>query len=162
MKAIVQRVLEASVVVDGETVGAIGPGAIIYLGVFVGDTPVVARRLATKIAQFRFFPDASGRMGSCALDFASGDSARSILVVSQFTLAADGRKGRRPSFDAAERPDRAEALYWEFCECLSGMGLRVATGRFGAMMQVHQVGDGPVTFALEMPPLSSAATEATA
>lgn len=162
MKAIVQRVLEASVAVEGVTVGSIGPGAIVYLGVLAGDTPGIARQLATKIAQFRFFPQVSGRMGRCALDFAGGDTPMSILVVSQFTLAADGRKGRRPSFDMAEKPDRAEALYWEFCECISGMGLHVETGEFGAMMQVHQVGDGPVTFALEMLPPPEPATESTA
>ncbi len=149
MKAVVQRVLQASVVVDGETVGAIGPGAIVYLGVLLGDTTDVARRLAAKVVHFRFFQDATGRMGRSALDFAGEDQPMSILVVSQFTLAADGRKGRRPSFEAAEKPERAEAIYREFCECISGMGIHVETGQFGAMMEVNQVGDGPVTFALE-------------
>jgi len=161
MRAVVQRVLEAKVVVDGATVGSIGPGAIVYLGVLQGDTPGAATQLATKIAHFRFFEDESGRMGRSALDFTQAETPMSVLVVSQFTLSADGRKGRRPSFDAAEKPQLAQALYQEFCECIAGMGIHVETGKFGAMMEVHQIGDGPVTFVLESPPPVRGAKEST-
>lgn len=144
MKAVVQRVSEARVEVGGEVVGAVGRGMLVLLGVLKGDGEEQARRLAEKLARFRFFPDAQGRMNLSALDAGLG-----ALVVSQFTLAADGRKGRRPSFDQAEAPALAEPLYGFFVDCLREQGLAVATGRFGADMRIPLVADGPVTFVLE-------------
>lgn len=148
MKAVVQRVIEARVEVDGEVVGSVERGMLVLLGVLKGDTEAQARRLAEKIARFRFFPDEQGRMNRSALDAGLG-----ALVVSQFTLAADGRKGLRPSFDQAEDPALAEPLYGGFVAHLRAQGLTVATGRFGAEMRIPLVGDGPVTFVLEdLPP----------
>ena len=144
MRAVVQRVSSASVRVAGEVVGAIDHGALILLGVLEGDGEREALQLASKVASFRFFNDADGRMNR-ALEEVGG----SLLVVSQFTLAADGRKGRRPSFDKAAAPVEAEALYERFVSALRGVGLLVETGRFGAMMEVELVNDGPVTFVLD-------------
>lgn len=146
MKAVVQRVTRAAVRVDGRTVGAIEAGMLVLLGVLRDDGPDDARRLAERVARFRFFRDAEDRMNRSALDCGA-----SALVVSQFTLAADGRKGRRPSFDRAAPPERAEPLYEAFVEALRGLGLSAATGRFGARMEVELVNDGPVTFVLEEP-----------
>jgi D-tyrosyl-tRNA(Tyr) deacylase len=147
VKAVVQRVQRASVVVAGEVIGEIGPGMLILLGVMRGDGPREVERLATRIARFRFFMDEERRMNLSALDL-----GLSALVVSQFTLAADGRKGRRPSFDRAAPPEEAETLYESFVEELRQTGLTTRTGRFGASMQVELVNDGPVTFALEEAP----------
>ncbi len=144
MKAVVQRVNRAAVHVDGECVGSTGPGMLVYLGVMVGDGPAQAAALAARIARFRFFVDERGRMGR-SIEEAGGGA----LVVSQFTLAADGRKGRRPSFDRAAPPEEARALYERFVTALAGAGIPTETGRFGAMMQVEAVVDGPVTFVLE-------------
>lgn len=144
MKAVVQRVERAAVRVDGEEVGRIGPGMLVLLGVMRGDGPRQADELAERVARFRFFRDEAGKMNLCALDV--GGEA---LVVSQFTLAADGRKGRRPSFDRAAPPAEAEALYGRFVRRLRELGLACGTGRFGAMMSVELVNDGPVTFVLE-------------
>lgn len=144
MKAVVQRVTHASVGVAGEEVGSIGEGMLILLGVMKGDGPEQGRKLAERIARFRFFRDEDGRMNLSALD-----TGRAALVVSQFTLAADGRKGRRPSFDRAAEPERAQELYLEFVRALEALGLPCATGRFGAMMSVELCNDGPVTFVLE-------------
>lgn len=146
MIAVVCRVSRASVRVDGEVVGAIDAGMLVLLGVLRGDDAARARRLAERIARFRFYPDGSGRMNRSILE--SGGSA---LVVSQFTLAADGRKGRRPSFDKAAPPEIAEPLYEGFVGILDELGVPVRTGRFGAYMAVESVGDGPVTFVLEEP-----------
>ena len=144
MKAVVQRVTRAAVLVDDEVVGEIGRGMLVLLGVMRGDGEAEAERLAERVARFRFFPDEAGRMNRSALEI--GGAA---LVVSQFTLAADGRKGRRPSFDRAAPPELAEPLYEGFLEVLRELGLAVACGRFGAMMEVELINDGPVTFLLE-------------
>lgn len=148
MKAVIQRVKHARVVVDGGTVGSIGPGMLILVCILRGDGEREGRALAEKIATCRFFADESARMNLSALDL-----GREALVVSQFTLAADGRRGRRPSFDRAAPPDVALLLYEQFVRELRGLGLVVATGSFGAAMDVELVNDGPVTFVLEeIPP----------
>ena len=147
---LVVSVRRAAVEVDGVTVGSIGPGMLILLCVLEGDSQREAQRLAEKVARFRFFHDALGRMDRSALD-----EGLEVLLVSQFTLAADGRKGRRPSFDRAAAPAEAEPLVELFQQHLEGLGLRVATGRFGAEMEVSLVNHGPVTFVLEEPPAVS-------
>ncbi len=147
MKAVLQRVTRAAVRVDGAPVGEIGAGVLVLLGVLKGDTAKECDELAQKTAQFRFFQDEQGKMNLSALDL-----RRALLVVSQFTLAADGSSGRRPSFDRAAPPAEAEPLYERFVAQLRALGLEVATGKFGAMMQVELVNDGPVTFVLEIPP----------
>ena len=147
MKAVVQRVTEARVLVDGQRVGACERGMLILVGCLDGDGPPQARRLAEKIARFRFFSDGDGRMNRSALDEGLG-----CLVVSQFTLAADGRRGRRPSFDRALAPQLAAPLIEAFVADLRSLGLRVETGTFGAHMRVELVNDGPVTFVLEETP----------
>lgn len=144
--AVVQRVLRAEVRVAGEVVGRTGPGMVVLLGVLVGDEGAHADRLAERVGGLRFFADAAGRMNLAAAEVGAG-----ALVVSQFTLAADGRRGRRPSFDRAMAPAEAEVLYRRFCAALAGLGIPVETGRFGAAMEVELVGDGPVTFVLEEP-----------
>lgn len=151
MKALLQRVSRAAVTVvedDGSThvVGRIDAGVLVLLCVLRGDGPTQVEALAQRVAQFRFFADEEGKMNRSALDL-----GRAVLVVSQFTLAADGRKGRRPSFDRAAPPAEAEVLYEAFVAALRGLGLRVETGRFAASMQVELVNDGPVTFLLEEP-----------
>lgn len=146
MKAVVQRVTRASVEVDGETVGEIGPGMLVLLGVLRGDRATEADKLAEKIARFRCFPDEQGKMNRSAID-----AALSVLVVSQFTLAADGRSGRRPSFDRAAPPEEASVLVERFVAALRALGLETRTGRFGARMRVALENDGPVTFVLEEP-----------
>jgi len=147
MRAVVQRVSSASVRVSGEVVGAVERGALILLGVLEGDGEREATQLALKIAGYRFFSDDEGRMNRSAQEVGGA-----LLVVSQFTLAADGRKGRRPSFDKAAPPAEAETLYEHFVSALRTSGLQVETGSFGAMMEVELVNDGPVTFVLDEPP----------
>ena len=148
MVALVQRARSARVRVADETVGAIGPGLLVLLGVIAGDTEAEARWLADKTARLRVFPDDDGRMNRSLLD-TQGEA----LVVSQFTLAGDVSKGTRPSFVRAALPDAAEALYEYFVECLEGaLGRAVPTGRFGADMEVTLVGDGPVTLWLDRAP----------
>ena len=147
MKAVVQRVTAAAVRVDGEVVGEIGSGALVLLGVMKDDDAGLAERLAAKIARFRFFGDDQGRMNR-AITEAGG----AVLAVSQVTLAADGKKGRRPSLDAAAPPAEARALYAAFVEALRGLGIETATGVFGAHMEVSLTNDGPVTFVLEERP----------
>jgi D-tyrosyl-tRNA(Tyr) deacylase len=145
MRAVVQRVTRASVAVDGQTVGAIGRGLMILLGVAHGDGEEQARWLAQKIAGLRIFEDDEGKMNLSLLDV--GGSA---LVVSQFTLYADSRKGRRPSFTDAARPEVAEPLCDRFASLLREEGVaQVETGVFGAYMQVEIHNDGPVTLILE-------------
>ncbi len=144
MKAVIQRVTKASVSVGDETVGRIGPGLIVLLGVAQGDTAAEARRLAEKTAGLRIFSDAEGRFNLSLLD--TGGEA---LVVSQFTLLADARKGRRPSFTGAAPPEEAEPLVGEYENALRRLGVRVAGGRFGAHMQVEILNDGPVTIILD-------------
>jgi D-tyrosyl-tRNA(Tyr) deacylase len=140
MRALVQRVSRATVTVDGETVGAIGPGLLVLLGVTHGDDGAAADRLADKVAALRIFEDAEGRMNEAL------GPGREVLVVSQFTLYGDARKGNRPSFVAAARPEVAEPLYERFRARLGAQG-----GRFGAHMEVALVNDGPVTLLLEHP-----------
>jgi D-aminoacyl-tRNA deacylase len=143
LKAVIQRVTSASVVVDGETVGAIGRGLLVLLGVARGDSTGEARRLATKTAEMRIFEDSEGRFNLSLLDV--GGEA---LVVSQFTLFADTRRGRRPSFIDAAPPEVAEPLVREFEAALRELGVVVSGGRFGAHMHVDLVNDGPVTIIL--------------
>lgn len=144
MRAVVQRVSRAAVTVGTETVGAIGPGVLVLLGVGQGDTDTDARYIAEKVAHLRIFPDDNGNMNRSLLD--AGGAA---LVVSQFTLHGDARKGRRPSFAAAAPPQQAKALYERCCEELASLGVPVQTGRFQAMMAVELVNDGPVTILLD-------------
>jgi D-aminoacyl-tRNA deacylase len=141
---VVQRVREASVAVDGEIVGTCGRGLAILLGVATEDDQASAERLAGKIARLRIFEDDDGRFDRSLVDV--GGEA---LAVSQFTLIADTRKGNRPSFAGAARPEVAEPLYERFCEALEREGVRVATGVFGARMEVSLVNDGPVTIVLD-------------
>ncbi|QDV07794.1 D-tyrosyl-tRNA(Tyr) deacylase [Planctomycetes bacterium Poly30] len=149
MKAVIQRVSRASVSVDGEVVGEIGLGALILLGVMSDDTSDEVAWMASKAAELRFFEDDEGKMNLSLLDLAERGLAPGVLVVSQFTLAADGRKGRRPSFDRAASPGDAEPLYEEFCARLDALGLRVERGKFGALMEVSLVNHGPATFVLD-------------
>lgn len=144
MRAVLQRVQRAAVHVDGETVGAIGAGLLILLGVAQGDTEDDARRLARRAAELRIFSDANGRFNLSLLDV-QGEA----LVVSQFTLLADTRRGRRPSFTAAAPPAVAAPLCDRFAEALAELGVHVETGRFGAKMAVELVNDGPVTILLD-------------
>lgn len=143
MRAVIQRVLRARVVVGGQTVGAIGPGLCVLLGVAAGDSNGDAERLAAKIGRLRIFENEAGKFDRSLLDV--GGEA---LVVSQFTLIADTAKGNRPSFAAAAPPEEAEPLYEAFCASLRALGVGVQTGVFGARMQVELLNDGPVTLVL--------------
>lgn len=144
MKVLLQRVREARVEVAGETVGAIGPGLLLLVGIGRDDSPAKVRRMAEKVVGYRVFSDAQGKMN---LDVQAVGGA--LLVVSQFTLVADTGKGRRPSFSGAD-PDTGRRLFEAFTAALAGLGPEVACGRFGADMQVHLINDGPVTFLLEL------------
>ena len=144
MRAVVQRVAEASVRVSGETKGAIGAGVVVLLGVQVADSEADADALADKVLNLRIFPDAAGQMNRSLQDTGGG-----LLVVSQFTLLGDARKGRRPSYIDAARPDEADRLYGRFVDQLRRSGLTVATGVFRAMMDLALVNQGPVTILLD-------------
>ena len=144
MRALLQRVTQASVVVEGSVVGEIGAGLLILLGVAKPDRVADAEFLVDKIVNLRIFQDAEGKMNRSLLD-----TGRSLLVVSQFTLYGDCRKGRRPGFDAAAPAEQARALYESFVEIARRSGLRVETGVFQAHMEVALVNDGPVTLMLE-------------
>ena len=144
MRAVVQRVKESRVEVKGRNVGAIGPGVLIFLGVGKDDSVKDCDYLANKIANLRIFPDTEGLMNLSLIDT---DGA--ALVVSQFTLWGDCRKGRRPSFAHAARPERAKELYIHFVDLLKGKGIHVATGQFQEMMDVSLINDGPVTLMLD-------------
>jgi D-tyrosyl-tRNA(Tyr) deacylase len=144
MRAVIQRVSRASVTVDGEVVGKIERGLLVLLGVTHPDTETAADYLAEKIAGLRIFEDDAGKMN---LSVTEVDGA--ILAVSQFTLYGDVRKGRRPSFDDAARPEQARKLYEYFVERIRALGLHCETGRFQEMMQVELVNDGPVTILLD-------------
>jgi len=147
MRAVVQRVSQASVRVDGKVVGAIEGGLLILLGVKPTDGDEAVRWLSTKVVNLRVFQDDQGKMNRSLLDTAGG-----ALVVSQFTLYGDVRKGRRPSFVGAAHPDIAEPLYEQFCAALRGLGVaEVASGVFGAHMEVSLVNDGPVTLIVDTP-----------
>jgi D-aminoacyl-tRNA deacylase len=145
MRSVVQRVTRASVTVDGEEVGAIGPGLVALVGVTHTDTPAEAARLAGKLANLRILDDADGVMNRSVLD-----SGGAVLVVSQFTLYGDTAKGRRPSWIDAARPEQAEPLVDAVAAELRALGVEVATGRFRAEMLVDLVNDGPVTVLLEV------------
>lgn len=144
MRAVIQRVTEAQVVVEGAVVGRIGRGLVVLLGVGRGDTSDDAAYLARKIAGLRVFADPQGKM-NLALSQVGGE----VLVVSQFTLYGDARKGNRPSFIEAAPPEQSERLYSEFCEVLARQGIQVETGVFQAQMMIHLVNDGPVTIILD-------------
>ncbi len=147
MIAVIQRVSRASVAVEGRVTGEIGRGLLVLLGVRKGDSEQDADFLVNKIGGLRVFGDAEGKM-----NLSASEAGGAMLVVSQFTLCGDCRKGRRPSFDAAADPATATRLYEFFCRRLRQQGYRVETGIFGAMMQVELVNDGPVTFVLESEP----------
>jgi D-tyrosyl-tRNA(Tyr) deacylase len=144
MRAVVQRVRSARVLVEGRVVGEIGVGVLVLLGVTHADTAADVTFLANKVAGLRVFEDADGRM-----NLSIADVAGAVLVVSQFTLYGDCRKGRRPSFDAAARPEQAQALYEAFVAETRRLGVPVASGVFQARMQVELVNDGPVTLVLD-------------
>jgi D-tyrosyl-tRNA(Tyr) deacylase len=144
VKALLQRVSRASVSVGGEVVGRIGPGLVVLVGVAQGDTAKDAQSLAQKTANLRIFADPEGRFNLSALEVRG-----ELLVVSQFTLLADTRKGRRPSFTQAAPPEAAEELFQHFVAQLGTSGLRVETGRFQQHMQVEIHNDGPVTIMLD-------------
>lgn len=146
MKGLIQRVTHARVQVEGETIGVIGPGLLLFLGVEKGDGDTQAERLCRRVLHYRLFPDNSGRMNHSLLD-----SGGSLLVVPQFTLAADTQRGNRPSFSPAAPPDEGERLFRRFLE-QAGDALgpaRTSAGRFGADMAVALENDGPVTFLLQ-------------
>jgi D-aminoacyl-tRNA deacylase len=145
MRAVCQRVTEARVLVDGRTVGEIGSGLCVLVGVARDDGETEARKLAAKVARLRIFPDDEGRFDRSVLD-ANGR----VLAVSQFTLIADTAKGNRPSFTEAAPPEQAQPLYERFCEALAAEGVQVARGVFGAKMHVELVNAGPVTIVLDV------------
>ncbi|WP_425037886.1 D-aminoacyl-tRNA deacylase [Primorskyibacter sp. S187A] len=140
MRALLQRVTEAAVRVDGDVIGETGPGLLILVCAMQGDTDATAEKLAAKIAKLRIFTDEAGKMNRSVLD--QGGSA---LVVSQFTLAADTSRGNRPGFSAAAPPAEGERLYGLFAQHLGALGIPVQTGQFGADMKVSLINDGPVT-----------------
>ena len=144
MKGLIQRVKRASVTIDGKVYSKINQGILILLGVKKGDNEQNADKLADKLCKLRIFEDEDGKMNKSILDV-NGE----ILIVSQFTLAGDCKKGTRPSFDKAELPQRANELYEYFVDLIKQKNIPVGTGVFGAMMDVELVNDGPVTFMLE-------------
>ena len=144
MKALLQRVTEAAVTVDGEPIAAIGPGLLVFVGVEPEDGPDEVEWLAGKVLALRIFPDDDKPMNRSVTDVGG-----ELLLVSQFTLAADTRRGNRPGFSTAAPPEQAEQLYEAFVAAVRRRYDRIATGRFGADMQVSLVNDGPVTFLLE-------------
>jgi D-tyrosyl-tRNA(Tyr) deacylase len=144
MRAVVQRVKESRVEVKGQTVGRIGRGLLIFLGIGDGDTQQDCEYMANKIIHLRIFADQEG-----AMNLSLENTGGSALVVSQFTLWGDCRKGRRPSFTRAAQPEKARALYEYFIDLLKEKGLSVATGQFQEMMEVYLVNDGPVTLMLD-------------
>jgi D-tyrosyl-tRNA(Tyr) deacylase len=140
MRVLVQRVSEASVTVDGQVTGQIGRGLVLFAGFKHGDTNESAAQLGGKITRLRIFPDYEGKMNLSLQDIGGA-----MLIVSQFTLYADARRGNRPSYSQAARPEVAEELYRYFVKACRGLGAPVATGVFQAHMQVHLINDGPVT-----------------
>ena len=145
MKIVLQRVKKAHVEIDGKMVGQIGLGLLVFLGIGKEDSIEKADQLVKKIVELRIFEDAQGKMNLSALDVNA-----QFLVVSQFTLYGDCRKGRRPSFDEAADPKKGEELYNDFVEKLRQQNVKVETGQFRAMMDVHLINDGPVTLILEV------------
>jgi D-aminoacyl-tRNA deacylase len=150
MIALLQRVLEARVTVGGDTVGEIGPGLLVFACAERGDSQRQAARLAERVLNFRIFADDAGKMNRTVRDTGGG-----VLLVSQFTLAADTRSGNRPSFSPAADPETGRRLFEELLQKISAAHAPVATGRFGAAMRVHLVNDGPVTFSLRVDPEST-------
>lgn len=147
MKTVIQRVKSASVTVDGETIGAIDHGLLVLLGVEHGDTDLEVQWLTEKISQLRVFDDHNGKMNLSVLDVKG-----SILIVSQFTLLADCRRGRRPAFTNAADPKLANQLYQNFIESIRKLGITTQSGRFAADMQVSLINDGPVTLLVDREP----------
>jgi D-tyrosyl-tRNA(Tyr) deacylase len=145
MRALIQRVTEATVAVQGDIIGRTGPGLLILICAMQGDTQVQADRMAAKISKLRIFQDEAGKMNRSVLDVAG-----SALVISQFTLAADTSRGNRPGFSAAAAPADGEALYHYFADQMTRLGVPVQTGRFGADMAVSLTNDGPVTLWLDV------------
>ncbi|MBF0110814.1 MAG: D-tyrosyl-tRNA(Tyr) deacylase [Magnetococcales bacterium] len=146
MRALVQRVSQATVMVAGQTVGRIDRGLLVFLAIMRGDGGEQLEKMTAKVAGLRIFPDAAGKM-----NLSLQDVGGAVLVVSQFTLAADMEKGHRPSFGRAAEPRMAREFVERFCDKLRQRSLAVATGQFGADMQVHLVNDGPVTLWLDVP-----------
>lgn len=144
MRAVVQRVMSATVTVAGEVVGEIGPGLLVLLGVGAGDSEKDADYLADKVVNLRVFADQDDKM-----NLSVKDTGGAILVVSQFTLHGDCRKGRRPSYNNAAAPETAERLYEHFISSIRKLAVQVSTGRFQAMMSVKLINDGPVTLLLD-------------
>ncbi len=144
MRAVIQRVREAKVEVDGKVVGQVGPGLLVYLGVGKGDTEADVQFMAEKLANLRIFSDDAGKMNRSVIDIGGG-----VLLVSNFTLHGDCRKGRRPGFDGAADPALADGLYEKVAQVIAQQGVPVAKGVFGAHMHVTSVNDGPVTFLLD-------------
>ena len=144
MRAVIQRVAEARVEVDGHTIGTIDAGLLVYLGVGRGDTPDDMRFIADKVMHLRLYPDDQGRMNRSL-----SDTGGQVLLISQFTLLGDCRKGRRPSFDAAADPEIARRLYEACADYLRSTGIYVVTGQFAAHMHVSATNDGPVTLLLD-------------
>jgi len=144
MRAVIQRVTEAKVEVEGKTIGQVGKGLLVYLGVGTADTETDAQFVAEKLANLRIFSDEAGKMNRSVIDIGGG-----VLLVSQFTLYGDCRKGRRPGFDAAGEPGLAERLYEKVGQLIATADVPVQKGSFGAHMHVTSVNDGPVTFLLD-------------
>ena len=144
MRVVVQRVTQATVSVSGDAVSAIGPGLLVLVGIAAGDTEAQARQLAAKVVALRIFEDDEGRMNRSVVD-----TAGEILAVSQFTLLADTRRGNRPSFTSAARPEEAIPVLDAFCHAIRASGVACFEGRFGAHMQVALENDGPVTILLD-------------
>jgi D-tyrosyl-tRNA(Tyr) deacylase len=144
MRATVQRVSQASVTVEGQVVGAVRQGLLVYLGVAADDGAEDVTYMIDKISNLRIFNDEAGKMNRSVLDIGGG-----VLVISAFALQADARKGRRPSFDAAARPELARDLYEQLCAALAATGLRVERGVFRAHMDVASINDGPITILLD-------------
>jgi D-aminoacyl-tRNA deacylase len=146
MRAVVQRVATAEVTVNGQTVGRIGPGLVVLLAVAAGDGPDQLAWLSAKLVGLRIFADDEGRMNRAVQEIGGG-----MLIVSQFTLYGDVRKGKRPSFLGAAPPEQAEQLYVAFCDAVAALGVPVQRGIFGADMAVSLVNDGPVTLVVDTP-----------
>ncbi len=146
MKAVIQRVQRASVRADGEVTGQIGPGLLVYVGVMEGDGPAQARWLAGKVARMRIFTDDEGKLNRSVQDIGGG-----VLAISNFTLYGDGRKGNRPSYVAAARPELAEPVFQVFVDAVATEGIATGQGVFGAHMEIDSLADGPVNIILESP-----------
>lgn len=149
MRAIVQRVQQARVEVDGQVTGRVGPGLLVYTAVGIGDEQADAEKLARKVANLRIFPDEEGKM-----NLSVQDAGGAILAISNFTVLADTRKGRRPAFVYAARPEEADPLHEQFLQALRGEGVEVEAGVFQAHMIIHSVADGPVNVIVDVPPPS--------